>query len=86
MERIINRIEADIQILVNMLKTADLNKTQQIQLVEVIETLRGRLDSLMMIDVKYLVRKAKEGNKRSERTLIKRYGKVITQELFEELS
>jgi hypothetical protein len=86
MQRIINRIEADIKILVNMLKTADLNKTQQIQLVEVIETLRGRLDSLMMIDVKYLVRKAKEGNERSERTLIKRYGKVITQELFEELS
>lgn len=77
------KIEGIISFLVERLKETE-DKGRQIALVEMIEVLRGRLELLTMIDVQYLVNKANEGDERSKRLLIQRYGKVITADLMEE--
>ena len=77
------KIEGIISFLVKRLKETE-DKGRQVALVEMIEVLRGRLELLTMIDVQYLVNKANEGDERSKRLLIQRYGKVITAELLEE--
>ena len=76
------KIEGIISFLVERLKETEDNR--QIALVEMIEVLRERLELLTMIDVQYLVKKAKSGDERSLRLLIQRYGKVITADLMEE--
>ena len=76
------KIEGIISFLVERLKETEDNR--QIALVEMIEVLRERLELLTMIDVQYLVNKANEGDERSKRLLIQRYGKVITSDLLEE--
>ena len=77
------KIEGIISFLVERLKETE-DQGRQIALVEMIEVLRGRLELLTMIDVQYLVNKANEGDERSKRLLIQRYGKVITSDLLEE--
>ena len=77
------KLEGIISFLVERLKETE-DKGRQVALVEMIEVLRGRLELLTMIDVQYLVNKANEGDERSKRLLIQRYGKVITSELMEQ--
>ena len=77
------KLEGIISFLIERLKETK-DKGRQIALVEMIEVLRGRLELLTMIDVQYLVNKANEGDERSKRLLIQRYGKVITSELLEQ--
>jgi len=77
------KIEGIISFLVERLKETK-DKGRQIALVEMIEVLRGRLELLTMIDVQYLISRAHEGDERSKRLLIQRYGKVITAELLEQ--
>ena len=77
------KLEGIISFLVERLKeTEDMGRL--VALVEMIEGVRGRLELLTMIDVQYLVNKANEGDVRSKRLLIQRYGKVITADLMEE--
>ena len=60
------------------------DESKKVALVEMIEILRGRLDRMTMIDVTYLVNKAQTGDERAHRMLIKRYGKVITNQMLQE--
>jgi hypothetical protein len=79
----ITKVQDSIDFLCERLKETE-DKPRQIAIVEMIEILRGRLEMLTMIDVEYLVKKAQSGNERAERTLIQRYGKVITFDLIKE--
>ena len=79
----ITNVEEGIDFLCEMLKENQ-GKPKQVALIEMIEILRGRLEMLTMIDVQYLVNKAQSGDERSERILIQRYGKVITEDLIKE--
>ena len=83
MKNTIAMIEQSIALMISRLKE-ETDESKKVALVEMIEILRGRLDRMTMIDVTYLVNKAQTGDERANRMLIKRYGKVITNQLLQE--
>ena len=83
MKNTIAMIEESIALMISRLKE-ETDESKKVALVEMIEILRGRLDRMTMIDVTYLVNKAQTGDERANRMLIKRYGKVITNQLLQE--
>ena len=83
MKKTIAMIEESIALMTSRLKE-ETDESKKVALVEMIEILRGRLDRMTMIDVTYLVNKAQTGDERAHRMLIKRYGKVITNQMLQE--
>ena len=83
MKKTIAMIEESLDIMISRLKE-ETDESKKVALVEMIEILRGRLERMTMIDVTYLVNKAQTGDERAYRMLIKRYGKVITNQLLQE--
>ena len=83
MKKTIAMIEESLDIMISRLKE-ETDESKKVALVEMIEILRGRLERMTMIDVTYLVNKAQTGDERANRMLIKRYGKVITNQMLQE--
>ena len=83
MKKTIAMIEESIALMISRLKE-ETDESKKVALVEMIEILRGRLERMTMIDVTYLVNKCKSGDERAHRMLVKRYGKVITNQLLQE--
>ena len=81
MKKTIAMIEESIALMISRLKE-ETYESKKVALVEMIEILR--VEAMTMIDATYLVNKAQTGDERAHRMLIKRYGKVITNQMLQE--